>query len=225
MHFGFRRINYKTILGIHRDESRCHWKPYWNLFIPASLTREFNQGGLRMSRILVVDDHRKPNHLWISGALILVIGATALGDWRHASNGHAGKRGARRTTPPGEELPCCHSLDGRGGKRAPDFVRSSGRSRTPALFASAMWNHGPKMWSEFESAGQPVTAFGIRRGRRHLCLSVFAAVLLAPGQRGQGPKRFRRKALHWLSRRNSGYSLAAIRSRQLDRTQESHHVG
>jgi mono/diheme cytochrome c family protein len=52
----------------------------------------------------------------------------------------------------------CHSLDGRGGKRAPDFVRSSGRSRTPALFASAMWNHGPKMWSEFQSTGQPVPA-------------------------------------------------------------------
>ena len=52
----------------------------------------------------------------------------------------------------------CHSLDGRGGKRAPDFFRSSGRSRTPALFASAMWNHGPKMWAEFQSGGKSIPA-------------------------------------------------------------------
>ena len=114
-----------------------------------------------MSRILVVDDHRKTNHLWISGALILVIGATSLG----------GLAAMQVTVMPGsvgrgerllQEKNClgCHALDGRGGKRAPDFVQSSGRSRTPALFASAMWNHGPKMWSEFEAAGQPVPPLG-----------------------------------------------------------------
>src|SRR5262245_19040810 len=52
----------------------------------------------------------------------------------------------------------CHALDGRGGKRARDFVRSSGRSQTPALFVSAMWNHGPRMWSEFQSTGQSIPA-------------------------------------------------------------------
>jgi len=56
----------------------------------------------------------------------------------------------------------CHALDGRGGKRAPDFIRSSGRSRTPSSFASAMWNHGPKMWAEFQSAGQPIPALESR---------------------------------------------------------------
>jgi cytochrome c2 len=56
----------------------------------------------------------------------------------------------------------CHALDGRGGKRAPDFIRSSGRSRTPSSFASAMWNHGPKMWMEFQGAGQPIPALESR---------------------------------------------------------------
>jgi cytochrome c2 len=32
------------------------------------------------------------------------------------------------------------------------------KSRTPALFATVMWNHSPKMWAEFESQGRPVPA-------------------------------------------------------------------
>ena len=50
----------------------------------------------------------------------------------------------------------CHALDGQGGNRAPDFARSSGKARTPGLFASAMWNHSPEMFREFEAAGRQV---------------------------------------------------------------------
>jgi len=39
----------------------------------------------------------------------------------------------------------CHAVNGRGGNRAPGFTRSSSRANTPALFASVMWNHSPKM--------------------------------------------------------------------------------
>ena len=52
----------------------------------------------------------------------------------------------------------CHSVNGLGGNRAPDFARSSMKSRTPALFATEMWNHSPKMWAEFESQGKQVPA-------------------------------------------------------------------
>src|SRR5689334_7421416 len=45
----------------------------------------------------------------------------------------------------------CHAVNGRGGKRAPDFTRASSEARTPALFASVLWNHSPKMWEEFEA--------------------------------------------------------------------------
>jgi cytochrome c len=44
----------------------------------------------------------------------------------------------------------CHAVNGRGGSRAPDFVRSSSGARTPALFASVIWNHSPRMWAEFK---------------------------------------------------------------------------
>lgn len=52
----------------------------------------------------------------------------------------------------------CHAVNGRGGNRAPDFARSSTGARTPALFASAMWNHSPRMWAEFELQGRPIPA-------------------------------------------------------------------
>jgi cytochrome c2 len=50
----------------------------------------------------------------------------------------------------------CHAVNGRGGKRAPDFIRASSEARTPALFASVLWNHSPKMWEEFEAQGQQI---------------------------------------------------------------------
>jgi cytochrome c2 len=52
----------------------------------------------------------------------------------------------------------CHAVDGRGGNRAPDFTRLSNKARTPALFASVMWNHSPRMWAEFATEGRPVPA-------------------------------------------------------------------
>ena len=54
----------------------------------------------------------------------------------------------------------CHAVSGRGGNRAPDFARTSGKAKTPALFASAIWNHSPKMWAEFEAVGQQVPPLG-----------------------------------------------------------------
>jgi mono/diheme cytochrome c family protein len=47
----------------------------------------------------------------------------------------------------------CHSVQGKGGKSAPDLAKSGGRSYTPSLMASLMWNHGPAMWPAMEKAG------------------------------------------------------------------------
>jgi cytochrome c551/c552 len=54
----------------------------------------------------------------------------------------------------------CHAVSGQGGNRAPDFSKSSTRARTPAVFAGTMWNHSPRMWSEFESQGRPIPTLG-----------------------------------------------------------------
>jgi cytochrome c len=40
----------------------------------------------------------------------------------------------------------CHAIDGKGGSKGPDLGRRIDRNFTPALLASAMWNHAPVMW-------------------------------------------------------------------------------
>ena len=50
----------------------------------------------------------------------------------------------------------CHSINGKGGTRGPDFANPTGRTSKPGLLASEMWNHSPAMWSEFEAQKKPV---------------------------------------------------------------------
>lgn len=40
----------------------------------------------------------------------------------------------------------CHSINGKGGKLAPDLGRIVDRNFTPASLAATMWNHAPTMW-------------------------------------------------------------------------------
>src|SRR5665213_2760755 len=48
-----------------------------------------------------------------------------------------------------ETLSCvqCHSVNGTGGKSAPDLGRMLDRGFTPATLAATMWNHAPGMWA------------------------------------------------------------------------------
>jgi len=48
----------------------------------------------------------------------------------------------------------CHALKGAGGNRAPDFAELSGEADTPSKLATALWNHSPRMWSEYSGAGR-----------------------------------------------------------------------
>ena len=50
----------------------------------------------------------------------------------------------------------CHGLKGAGGKRAPDFASLSDDADTPAALATAIWNHSPRMWAEYQSANRPL---------------------------------------------------------------------
>src|ERR1035441_10235961 len=47
----------------------------------------------------------------------------------------------------------CHSVNGKGGKMGMDLSARVDRGFTPALLASAMWNHAPVMWAAMEGAG------------------------------------------------------------------------
>jgi len=47
----------------------------------------------------------------------------------------------------------CHSINGVGGKIAPDLGSHLDRDFTPALLASTMWNHAPAMWAAMRERG------------------------------------------------------------------------
>jgi mono/diheme cytochrome c family protein len=47
----------------------------------------------------------------------------------------------------------CHSINGTGGKLAPDLGSHIARQYTPAVMASVMWNHAPAMWSAMAAKG------------------------------------------------------------------------
>src|ERR1039458_5615266 len=47
----------------------------------------------------------------------------------------------------------CHAFNGKGGTIASDLSRRIDRAYTPAVMASLMWNHAPKMWSTMTREG------------------------------------------------------------------------
>ncbi|HEV3082753.1 MAG TPA: c-type cytochrome, partial [Gemmataceae bacterium] len=52
-----------------------------------------------------------------------------------------------------ETLACveCHSVNGKGGRIAPDLGRVVDRDFTPAALSSTMWNHAPAMWTSMRA--------------------------------------------------------------------------
>jgi mono/diheme cytochrome c family protein len=52
-----------------------------------------------------------------------------------------------------ETLACveCHSVNGKGGRIAPDLGRVVDRNFTPAALSSTMWNHAPAMWTSMRA--------------------------------------------------------------------------
>jgi len=47
----------------------------------------------------------------------------------------------------------CHSINGKGGRAAPDLGTHIGRDFNPAIMASLMWNHAPEMWQAMKAQG------------------------------------------------------------------------
>ena len=47
----------------------------------------------------------------------------------------------------------CHSINGKGGNRAPDLGTHIGRDFTPTIMVSLMWNHAPEMWEAMRTQG------------------------------------------------------------------------
>jgi len=47
----------------------------------------------------------------------------------------------------------CHSIDGEGGKSAPDLGQGVERGFSPYIMAGLLWNHAPVMWAAMERQG------------------------------------------------------------------------
>jgi cytochrome c len=86
---------------------------------------------------------------------ILLLGASTAPPQLRTLPGSA-LRGERMLTSNG----ClnCHTLNGKGGARAPDLAVPSKTAGTPDLFATSLWNHMPAMLSEFERTNTPPPA-------------------------------------------------------------------
>ena len=46
----------------------------------------------------------------------------------------------------------CHSVNGQGGKIAPDLGKRGGAGFTPVSLAAMLWNHAPQMWGELKKS-------------------------------------------------------------------------
>ena len=91
-----------------------------------------------------------------------------------------------------ETLSCvqCHSVDGKGGKAAPDFGRMLDRGFTPATLAATMWNHAPAMWASMRE--RQITAGELDQQAALDLMAFFYAARFfeKPGDAGRGKRAF-----------------------------------
>lgn len=79
--------------------------------------------------------------IWIAALSCTAQGAVVIGD---------SVRGAELFKS--QNCVTCHSVNGDGGKSAPDLGKRSSRGYAPSELAALMWNHAPKMWSAMDEA-------------------------------------------------------------------------
>src|SRR5262245_50533682 len=74
-----------------------------------------------------------------------------------------------------------------------DFAQMTGRNSTPERFAAEMWNHMPKMWSEFKAVNHtPVTLTSAEAS--DLFAYLYTTLYFAPrGDANRGRTLFERK--------------------------------
>jgi len=86
----------------------------------------------------------------------------------------------------------CHAFGGVGGKIAPDLAQPNRTMRTPMQLASALWNHGPRMWQAQQSR-QIRPALDSIETADLFAYFYSLSYLSAPGNISEGSRVFERK--------------------------------
>ena len=94
----------------------------------------------------------------MKNALTVAVAALAAAGWAQQTPSDVrlgdGRRGAQLFVE--QRCVACHSINGVGGKEAPDLARRSTKDFTPSILAGNMWNHGPTMWRGMAARNLPI---------------------------------------------------------------------
>ena len=80
----------------------------------------------------------------------------------------------------------CHSVEGKGGKTAPDLGRRVGRALKPSDMSALMWNHAPAMWTAMDKAGIEKTKLSEQQAADLFAYFYAARFFDQPGDAGRG---------------------------------------
>jgi cytochrome c2 len=91
-----------------------------------------------------------------------------------------------------ETLSCiqCHSVNGNGGKAAPDLGRMLDRGFTSATLAATMWNHAPGMWASMRERQVPAGELDQQAAQDLMAFFYAARFFEKPGDAGRGKRSF-----------------------------------
>ena len=87
----------------------------------------------------------------------------------------------------------CHSVNGKGGRAAPDLAKVVDRNFTPAMLASLMWNHAPAMWSAMKSRGIVKSQLPASSAADLFAFFAASRYFERPGDAGRGKRAFKAK--------------------------------
>jgi mono/diheme cytochrome c family protein len=87
----------------------------------------------------------------------------------------------------------CHSINGEGGKTAPDLGKRSARGYTPVEMAALMWNHAPQMWADMNKSGIAIPKISPEQAADLFAFFYSTRYFDKPGDAGRGRKLFASK--------------------------------
>lgn len=85
----------------------------------------------------------------------------------------------------------CHSVNGQGGKIAPDLGQAVGRGFSPYHLAGLLWNHAPAMWTVMEQRGVLKPELTAQDAADLFAYFFAAGYFEKPGDTGRGRQVFR----------------------------------